>query len=149
MATETERKFLVRGEFKEYAVKSIDIIQTYLTYDPAKTIRIRTADEEAFITIKTPVKSGTISRGEWEFPIPHEDALELMSICIPGKVVKTRYIIPVGRHIYEVDEFHDKNQGLVIAEIELESDDEDFIKPGWLGKEVTGDPRYYNSNLIK
>lgn len=149
MATETERKFLVRGEFKDYAVKKIEIVQTYLTSDPTKTIRIRTADREAYMTIKTPVKDGTISRGEWEFPIPYEDALELMQICIPGKVIKTRYIIPVGKHNYEVDEFHDKNQGLIIAEIELDSDNEDFVKPAWLGKEVTGDPRYYNSNLIK
>lgn len=149
MATETERKFLIRGEFRHYAVKKIEITQTYLTSDPLKTIRIRTSDREAYMTIKTPVKDGTISRGEWEFPIPYEDALELMQICIPGKVVKTRYIIPAGKHKFEVDEFHDKNQGLIIAEIELESDDEDFTKPDWLGEEVTGDPRYYNSNLIK
>lgn len=149
MATETERKFLVKGDFKEFYVNKIEIIQAYLSTDLIKTIRIRTADNEAYITIKTPLKEGTITRGEWEYRIPYEDAVELMSICIPGKVVKTRYIIPAGRHKYEVDEFHDKNEGLVIAEIELTSDNEDFIKPAWLGEEVTGDPGYYSSNLIK
>jgi adenylate cyclase len=149
MATETERKFLVRGEFRHDAVKSIDILQRYLSVDPLKTIRIRIADDEAFLTVKSPGKTGAIARGEWEFAIPVDDAKDLMEICLPGSVVKTRYIVPAGRRKFEVDVFHDKNEGLVIAEIELGSEDEEFKKPGWLGDEVTGDPRYYSSALIK
>lgn len=149
MATETERKFLVKGEFRHFAVKEIKITQAYLSIDPAKTIRIRTADDKAFITIKNRPVGKSISRGEWEFQIPLSDAKEMMSLCLPGKIVKTRYHIPSGKHIYEVDVFHDKNEGLVIAEIELTSEDELFEKPDWLGDEVTGRAEYYNANLIK
>lgn len=149
MATETERKFLVKGEFLDKSVKSINIVQRYLSVDQFKTIRIRIADEDAFLTVKSPMKTGTFARGEWEFKIPVEDAKDLMEICLPGSVVKTRYIIPAGKRKFEVDVFHDKNEGLIIAEIELGSVDEEFEKPGWLGDEVTGDPRYYSSRLIK
>jgi adenylate cyclase len=149
MATETERKFLVRGEFRHLAVKSIEITQAYLLKDPQKTIRLRIADDKAFLTIKTPLTSESITRNEWEFQIPVEDASSIMKICTPGKIVKTRYHIPAGRHIFEVDVFHDKNEGLVIAEIELSSENEEYIVPDWLGEEVTGNPAYYNSNLVK
>lgn len=149
MATETERKFLVTGDFRSSAVRKIEITQGYLSVDPMKTIRIRITDEKGFITIKSPRKTGMLSRGEWEFVIPVEDARELMDICLPGRVIKTRYIVPFGQHKYEVDVFHDKNEGLIIAEIELNSEDEEYQKPGWLGEEVTGDPRYYSSMLIK
>lgn len=149
MSTETERKFLIKGEFRDKAVKKIEILQAYISVDPQKTIRVRISDNEAFLTIKSSRKAGSIARGEWEFGIPQKDAQELLAICLPGKVVKTRYLVPSGKHTIEVDVFHDKNEGLVFAEIELSSEDEKFLKPEWLGEEVTGDPRYYNSNLIK
>lgn len=149
MSTETERKFLVIGDFKKHATGSINITQGYLSVDPMKTIRIRITDDSGYITIKSPRKTGLLERGEWEFSIPVNDARELMDICLPGRVIKTRYIIPSGKHKFEVDVFHDKNEGLIIAEIELESEDDIFEKPEWLGDEVTGDPRYYSSMLIK
>lgn len=149
MATETERKFLVKGEFRDKSVKSFSITQRYLSVDPMKTIRIRISDNEGYLTVKSPRKAGFLERGEWEFKIPVDDARDLMEICLPGSVVKTRYIIPAGKRKFEVDVFHDKNEGLVIAEIELGSEDEQFEKPDWLGEEVTGDSRYYSSSLIK
>lgn len=150
MATETERKFLVESyEFLDLAVKKIEIIQTYLIIQPDKTIRLRIADDKAYLTIKSGRRTDTISRSEWEFEIPAMDAIDMMKICLPGRIVKTRYIVPSGKHKIEVDVFHDKNEGLTIAEIELESDNEEYIKPSWLGKEVTGDSRYYNAYLIK
>ena len=149
MATETERKFLVKGEFRHLAVKEINIIQAYLSIDPDKTIRIRIANDKAFITIKGRPVGKSISRSEWEFPISLSDATGMLTLCIKGRIVKTRYIIPAGKHFFEVDVFHEKNDGLVIAEIELSSDDERFEIPEWLGEEVTGNPYYYNANLIK
>jgi adenylate cyclase len=149
MATETERKFLVKAEFRHLAVKKIEITQAYLSIDPDKTIRIRIADEKAYMTIKSRMRGEIIARNEWQFPIPLSDAVEMMNLCLPGKIIKTRYLIPSGKHTYEVDVFHDKNEGLIIAEIELESEDEQFEKPEWLGEEVTGRTEYYNANLIK
>lgn len=149
MATETERKFLVVSEFRHLATREISITQRYLSIDPEKTIRIRILESEAFITIKSRSKPGSFSRSEWEFQIPVADAQELMKICVPGKIVKTRYIVPHGKNIFEVDVFHDKNEGLVIAELELSSENEEFEKPEWLGREVTGNPEYANSSLIK
>lgn len=149
MATETERKFLVKGEFRHLAVEEKRIVQAYLVIDPEKTVRLRISDDQAYITIKTPVQKNSITRNEWEVPVPVKDAMEIIQICHPGRVVKTRYLIPSGKHKWEVDVFHDKNEGLIIAEIELSSDDEQFEKPVWLGEEVTGQPQYYNVNLIK
>jgi adenylate cyclase len=149
MATETERKFLVTGNYQHLAVKEINIIQTYLSIDPDKTIRLRIADNEAFLTIKDKPKKNKIGRNEWEFQIPLKDAREIMTICIPGKIEKSRFLIPEGKHTWEVDVFHDKNEGLVIAEIELDSENEKFEKPDWLGEEVTGIREYYNAYLIK
>jgi adenylate cyclase len=149
MSIETERKFLVKGDFTEYSIRKIEITQMYLSADPLKTIRIRIADNEAFLTIKSPRYEDSFSRGEWEYEIPVDDARELMKICLPGKVVKTRHIVPAGNLKFEVDVFHEKNEGLVIAEIELSSENETFPRPVWLGKEVTSDPQYYSSNLRK
>ena len=149
MAVEIERKFLVKGEFRHLAIKKTDIVQTYLTIDSDKTIRVRTAEGKAILTIKSRHYLSPISRNEWETEIPLTDALEIMKICLPGKVVKTRYLVPHDNHTFEVDEFHDKNEGLVIAEMELESEHEHFEKPEWLGEEVTGKPEYYSANLIK
>jgi adenylate cyclase len=149
MATETERKFLIIGEFRHLAVKHTDILQRYLSIDPDKTIRLRIAGTEAFVTVKGRPARGSITRNEWEYKIPKEDAAAMMKICLPGKIQKTRYLVPHGDHVFEVDVFHDENEGLVIAEIELSSEDEEFSKPEWLGEEVTGRPEYYNANLIK
>jgi len=149
MATETERKFFVKGEFIDLAVKKIDIIQRYLSIDSDKTVRLRLAGDEAFLTIKGRPDGKSISRNEWEVRIPVKDAQEMMKICMPGMIEKTRYIIPSGAHQFEVDVFHGKNEGLIIAEIELSYESEDFEKPEWLGDEVTGRPEYYNANLIK
>jgi CYTH domain-containing protein len=149
MAIERERKFLVKGSFQHLAVKIVQIRQAYLLTDPKKTIRLRITDEKAVVTIKSNIPADSFSRMEWEFEIPPGDAEEMMKICIPGKIDKTRYYVPIGKHTYEVDVFHDKNEGLVIAEIELSSESEAFEKPEWLGEEVTGNPAYYNSNLIK
>jgi adenylate cyclase len=149
MGVETERKFLVKGDFRKDATGKAEIIQAYLLIDPVRTIRIRIADDSAFITIKTKPAAGSISRGEWEFSIPVEDARDLLPLCLPGKIAKTRYFVPSGKHTIEVDVFHDRNEGLIIAEIELTDESESFESPQWLGDEVTGDPRYYNSNLIK
>ena len=149
MATETERKFIVKGEFRHLAVKEIQISQYYLSIDLHKTIRLRVKDNDAYLTVKASLSKGSISRSEWEFKIPVSDAREMMSVCLPGKIIKTRYMVPSGRHIFEVDVFHDKNEGLIIAEIELSSEDEQFETPGWLGEEVTGKAEFYNANLIK
>jgi adenylate cyclase len=149
MNKEIERKFLVRGEFMHQAKEKTSILQTYLSVDKEKTIRLRIAGDHAFLTIKSRIKENSIIRDEWEFPIPVSDAMELLNICLPGKIIKTRYIVPCGNHIFEVDVFHDKNEGLIIAEIELSFENEQFEKPEWLGEEVTGKPEYYNVNLIK
>ena len=149
MARETERKFLVKGEFRHLAVDVKQIAQQYLTKDPEKTIRIRISDDSAFLTVKGRPEAGRIGRDEWEFQIPVADAAEMMKLCMPGKIVKTRYLIPSGSHTFEVDVFHDRNEGLIVAEIELASEDEAFIIPDWLGEEVTFNPAYYNSNLAR
>lgn len=148
MAKEIERKFLVRGEFKHLTLKEIQLKQGYLSTDPERIIRIRIKDDKAFITIKTPVKGTYFTRNEWEFEIPVGSANEVMNVCLRTIISKTRYLVPSGKHIIEVDVFHGKNEGLVVAEIELKSEDEVFIKPDWLGEEVTGRPEYFNSNLI-
>ncbi len=149
MASETERKFLVTGEFRHLAAGSVEIVQRYLTIESDKTIRLRSAGDKAFLTIKGKPSPGSISRNEWEFQIPLADAREIFLLCLPGKIVKTRYFVPSGKHTIEIDVFHDRNEGLVIAEIELEDEKESFLKPDWLGEEVTGRPEYYNASLIK
>lgn len=149
MATETERKFLINGEFRHLVTGKTEMVQSYLTVDPLKTIRLRIAGDKAFLTVKSRPWKDSITRNEWEIEIPVSDAREMMVLSMPGRIVKTRYFVPAGKHTFEVDVFHDKNEGLVIAEIELDSDDEFFEKPVWLGEEVTGLPQYYNSNLIK
>ena len=148
MGKEIERKFLVKGEYKHLAVKEIKITQGYLSVDPERIIRVRICANTAFLTIKSPVKKTGFTRNEWEFEIPVSMAAGIMEICLPGKVIKTRYKVPFSDHIFEVDQFHGKNEGLTVAEIELNGEDEKFEKPDWLGDEVTGMPDYYNSNLI-
>ena len=149
MAQEIERKFLVAGDFKAEVSKSTRIIQGYLSSVPERTVRVRVKGDKGFITIKGIGSESGASRFEWEKEIPVSDALELMKLCEPGVIDKTRYLVDVGEHIYEVDEFHGENEGLTVAEIELSSEEEEFVKPEWLGEEVTGDVKYYNSMLMK
>ena len=147
--TEIERKFLVNSnDFKEEASKKTLFIQAYLNTHPERTIRIRISDDKAFMTIKGKSSENGLSRYEWEKEIPLKEAQELLKLCEPGKIEKYRYHVKVGDHMYEVDEFLGDNQGLVLAEVELEDEEEDFKKPVWLDKEVTGNLDYYNSNLI-
>lgn len=147
---EIERKFLVKSnDFKEQAFTQNKIAQGYLSSVPERTVRVRIKGEKGFITIKGISQQSGMSRFEWENEIPLEEALELLKLCEKGKIEKTRYEIKLGNHIYEVDEFYGENEGLVMAEIELKSEEETFEKPDWLGNEVTNDKRYYNAYLSK
>ena len=148
MGKEIERKFLVKGEFKSFSVKDINITQAYLSVDPDRTVRLRITENEAYLTIKTSSGTAGLTRNEWEIQIPLSTAHELVEICLHNKILKTRYIIPYGEHNFEVDVFHGRHEGLIIAEIELKDELEEFSRPDWLGEEVTGKPEYYNSNLI-
>ena len=163
---EIERKFLVRGfSFKEKAVGSRRLIQGYVSREKGHTVRVRLDDSKAFLTIKGAGSASGMSRSEWEWEIPPQDALGLLGICQGGVIDKTRYLVPAfenGRsgaegvvsdegkgkeRFWEVDEFHGANEGLVVAEIELTSENEEFPVPDWIGEEVTGDRKYYNSML--
>ena len=147
---EIERKFLVRNEqFKNDAFKSESLIQGFLSSVPERTVRVRISGKKGFITVKGIGNESGTSRFEWEKIIGIDDAKSLLSICEPGMIEKTRYYVNVGRHVFEVDEFGLTNQGLILAEVELSHEEESFEKPSWLGAEVTGDPRYYNSSLAR
>lgn len=146
---EVERKFLVDGDFMPYVHKSVRIIQGYLNTAPERTVRVRIKDEKGYLTIKGASSTSGASRYEWEMEIPVSEAKELMKLCEKGVIDKTRHLVDAGAHTYEVDVFHGENEGLIMAEIELSSEDESFIRPDWLGKEVTGNRRYYNSMLMK
>jgi adenylate cyclase len=149
MAQEIERKFLVKGDFKPFVSKQTRIVQGYLSSVPERTVRVRVKGEKGFLTVKGIGSESGASRYEWEKEITVEEANELMKICEPGVIDKTRYLVKVGNHTFEVDEFYGENQGLIIAEVELQSEDEAFEKPQWLGQEVTGYTKYYNSMLMK
>jgi len=150
MAQEIERKFLELGdEFKAAACKSYRITQGYLSSVAERTVRVRTKGDKGYLTIKGMVSKSGISRFEWEKEIRPDEAFELMEICEPGVIEKIRYEVVSGNHTFEIDEFFGENLGLVVAEVELTAEDEAFVKPSWLGKEVTGDVRYYNSMLKK
>lgn len=145
---EIERKFLVKFDaFKKQATSKYRIVQGFLNTNPERTVRVRIKDESAFLTIKGKSNTSGTSRFEWEKEIDVADAEELLKLCEEGILEKIRYEIPLGRHIYEVDEFLGDNLGLVIAEIELNDENEVFKKPDWLAKEVTGEVKYYNSQL--
>jgi adenylate cyclase len=144
---EIERKFLVTGDFRPFVYESVRIVQGYLSSVPERTVRVRIKGDKAFITIKGIANESGTTRYEWEKEISVEDAHELLKICEPGTIDKIRYLIKFESYIYEVDEFFGANEGLIIAEIELKSEDAVFSKPEWLGTEVTGDKRYYNSEL--
>jgi adenylate cyclase len=149
MAQEIERKFLVKGEFRQLASLKIRITQGYLSSVPERTVRVRIKGDKGFLTVKGIGNASGASRFEWEKEIGVEDVDTLLALCEPGVIDKTRYIIEFEGHTFEVDEFYGENQGLVVAEIELLSENEDFSKPKWLGSEVTGDSKYYNSMLMK
>ena len=149
MTLEIERKFLVQGDFKSEAYAHEHIAQGYLNSNPERSVRVRIKGEKAYLTVKGIGNSSGISRYEWEKEINLEEAKELLGLCEPGIIDKTRYYIRSGKHTFEVDEFGGENKGLIIAEIELNSENETFDHPSWLGQEVTGDKRYYNSSLVK
>ena len=151
MLQEIERKFLINGDFKKEAYSSVRITQGYLNSNPQRVVRVRVKGGKGFITIKGAADDTGVSRFEWEKEISLQDAQSLLQLAEPGIIDKTRYLIKNtdGKHIWEVDEFHGNNEGLVMAEIELESENDAFDKPDWLGNEVTGDKRYYNSYLSK
>ena len=145
---EIERKFLVTSDqFKKEAVSQNRITQGYLSSVPERTVRVRVKGNKAFLTVKGASNETGMSRFEWEKEIAVEEAEKLLLLCEKGVIDKTRFEVKAGNHLYEVDEFYGENEGLIIAEIELQSETEPFEKPNWLGKEVTNDTRYYNSNL--
>jgi adenylate cyclase len=146
---EIERKFLITSEAykSEASIKTL-FVQAYLNTHPERTIRIRIKAEKAFMTIKGKSSENGVSRYEWEKEIPVNEAEELLKLCEPGKIEKYRHLVKAGAHVFEVDEFLGENNGLTIAEVELSTENEHFIKPEWLGEEVTGDHKYYNSQLI-
>jgi CYTH domain-containing protein len=152
MHIETERKFLVRTlDFKKTALSSRHLVQGYVAHEGGRSVRVRISDDKAFLTIKGPGDAKGMSRLEWEKEIPVDDARDLMTLCLSGIIDKRRYIVPCGStgRVFEVDEFYGDNEGLIVAEIELGGEDEEFPHPDWLGKEVTGDKRYYNASLSR
>ena len=145
---EIERKFLVKdGRYKELAFASSRIRQGYICSGHGRTVRVRIRDTHGYLTIKGPSTNGGLSRYEFEREITLDEAEHLMALCEPGLIDKTRYLVKSGAHTFEVDEFYGENEGLVIAEVELGSEDEPYEKPDFIGEEVTGDKRYYNSHL--
>jgi len=145
---EIERKFLTTSDaFKVEAFAKTRITQGYLSAVPERTVRVRIKGNKGFLTIKGASNESGLSRFEWEKEIPVEEANELLKLCEKGIIDKTRFEVKKGNHIFEIDAFYGENEGLIVAEIELDSETETFEKPVWLGKEVTNDKRYYNSYL--
>ena len=147
MGYEIERKFLVKGDYRPDVFKSYTVKQGYLSVTCKGVVRVRINEEQAFITVKSATEVGVLKRHEWEYEIPVGDAEEMLQLCRDGVIDKTRHLVNAGRHVVEVDEFHGNNKGLIIAEVELAYESEQFEKPAWLGEEVTGNERYYNSFL--
>ncbi|WP_282135013.1 CYTH domain-containing protein [Seonamhaeicola maritimus] len=147
---EIERKFLVKSNaYKQEAFKETRITQGFLNTHKERTVRVRLKGDEGFLTVKGLSSNDGLKRFEWETEITDEEAKSLLNICEPGVIDKIRYEVEIKNHIFEIDEFFGDNQGLVIAEVELNSVDETFERPNWLGKEVTGDIKYYNSQISK
>ena len=147
---EIERKFLVTSNaYKEQAHQKFRIIQGFLNRDPERTVRVRLKDDKGMLTVKGLSSNDGLSRFEWEKEISKKEAKALLEFCVEGVIDKLRFEVKVNNHIFEVDEFYGDNEGLVIAEVELETEEETFTKPEWLGEEVTGNIRYYNSQLSK
>jgi adenylate cyclase len=148
MAKEIERKFLVKSRDFLNQVSGVPITQGYISSASSHSVRVRRYGDRGFITIKGPTKGAT--RDEFEYEIPRADAEEMLAnLCEHTPIEKTRYRIPVGKHTFEVDRFGGTNEGLIVAEVELASEDEAIELPDWIGREVTDDPRYYNSNLSR
>lgn len=147
---EIERKFLVKSiAFKDEAFKQTKIVQGFLSTNKKRTVRVRLKGEQGFLTIKGESSKNGLSRFEWEKEISKTEAEDLLKLCKKGVIDKTRYEVKVENHIFEVDEFYGDNEGLIIAEVELQDEEETFAKPDWLGKEVTGKIKYYNSQISK
>lgn len=147
---EIERKFLVTSDtYKQVATSQSRIAQGFLNTDPSRTVRVRIMGEKGFLTVKGASNDSGTTRFEWEIEISVNEATNLIDLCESGILEKTRYEVPSGKHIFEVDEFLGENKGLVVAEVELNHEDERFEKPDWLGEEVTGQKKYYNSQLSK
>lgn len=150
MAVEIERKFLVEGtEYRGMAYSSDRIVQGYICRQDGNSVRVRIRDGRGYLTIKGPSLDGGLSRYEWEREISLSEAEDLLLLCRDAKIDKRRYLVKCGNHTYEVDEFYGDNEGLVVAEIELSDKDEPFERPSFLGKEVTGEARYYNGHLTR
>lgn len=150
MSQEIERKFLVTdSSYRQEAYAQSRIVQGYICSTRGRTVRVRVRGGKGYLTIKGPSNETGTSRYEWEREISLQEAEELMKLCEPGVIDKTRYLVSSGKHTFEVDEFYGENEGLVVAEVELESEDEYYEKPHFIGDEVTGDVRYYNSFLMK
>ncbi|MFC4095634.1 CYTH domain-containing protein [Euzebyella saccharophila] len=147
---EIERKFLVKSkEYKDHATSKERIVQGFLNTDPERTVRVRIKGDSGFLTVKGKSNQEGTTRFEWEHKITVTEAEQLLILCEKGIIDKTRYTVPVGNHLFEVDEFYGDNEGLTVAEVELSAEKERFQKPEWLGEEVTGDIKYYNSQLGK
>lgn len=147
MSTEIERKFRVVGDFRHEARECERIVQGFLSSVPERTVRVRSQNGRGYLTIKGKGDSSGTTRYEWEREIPPDEADALLALCEPGIIDKTRYYVPVDGCVFEVDEFHGDNAGLIVAELELAHADDPVPAPPWLGPEVTGDPRYYNAAL--
>lgn len=147
---EIERKFLVTSsDFKKEAHKQTRIVQGFLNTHPERTVRVRTKGNHGYLTIKGKSNPSGLSRFEWEKEIPLAEAEELFPLCEPGMIDKVRFEVNMGNHTFEVDEFRGENEGLIMAEVELRYENEAFESPDWLGEEVTGENKYYNSSLSK
>ena len=147
---EIERKFLVTSEaFKDEAFKQTRIVQGFLNTDKERTVRVRLKGNKGYLTVKGESSNDGLSRFEWEKDISKQDAKSLLTLCEKGGIDKIRYEVKVGKHTFEIDEFFGDNHGLIVAEVELNSENESFLKPDWLGEEVTGQNKYYNSQLSK
>ncbi len=148
MATEIERKFLVKGDEWRKLGKGTVYRQGYLSTVKERVVRVRTIDDKGYLTIKGITTGAT--RLEFEYEIPVKDANQMLDeLCERPLIEKTRYVVEYGGLTWEIDEFAGENQGLILAEVELSSEDQQIELPDWIGEEVTGDPRYFNSNLIK
>lgn len=148
MPKEIERKFLIKNNDYRKLAKGVSYKQGYIYRSPDKTVRIRIAESKAYLTVKGNVQNA-INRSEYEYEIPVVHAEEMLAtLCEKPLIEKTRYKVPYGNDVWEVDEFHSENEGLVVAELEMPSQDYQFELPPWVGKEVTNDPRYINANLV-
>jgi adenylate cyclase len=148
--TEIERKFLILNDgFKKEAFKKERIVQGFLSSVPERTVRVRLIADTGYITVKGIGNESGTTRFEWEREITREEAERLLEICEPGIIEKIRFFVKSGNHTFEIDEFALQNKGLLLAELELKNEEDSFEKPSWLGEEVTGEKKYYNSNLVK